>query len=208
MVVSPPTPSSVTQESPGGDANDPEAAALDRLVNEPTLNRRDQWKTLAIPLADGKLWRRVAVSGYPTRATFRYGDDGHAWLGVYYTAAPEGMTPAACLSEFLGETEALGDDYGVSLKIDADVVVTGKLGEITMRAASAEVSSLFLSDSFVGAAAAYPSFPRTCLVQAIAIRASEHPARATRARDRWMAEDAAKLSWSKRVKEAPRVESR
>src|SRR5262245_56181587 len=69
----PPTPRSVTRANPGGDAADPERAALERLMREPWGYRKDRWSTLRIPLADWKHWRRVKIFGHPTRATFRYG---------------------------------------------------------------------------------------------------------------------------------------
>lgn len=207
-VVAPPTPSSVTRENPGGDASDPFAAALERLAKAPSAAKRDQWKTLSGPLPDGKTWRRVLVGGYPTRATYRYGDEGYAWAAVYYTRAKGSDAPQDCLEAYLDETTSLGDSYGASVRLGERSVVKGKLGEVIVQQGTAEVSSLFLDEDYVGGVAAYPSFPGTCLIQAFAVKASDHVEQATSARDRWTANVAKNLTWSKQVKEAPPLESR
>lgn len=207
-MVAPPSPSSVTRENPGGDASDPFAAALERLTKAPSAAKRDQWKTLSVPLPDGKTWRRVLVGGYPTRAAYRYGDEGYAWAAVYYTKAKGSDAPHDCLEAFLDETEALGDSYGASVRLEQEETVVGKLGNVIVRKGTAEISSLFLNEDYVGGVAAYPSFPGTCLIQAFAVKATDHADRATAARDRWTTNVAKNLTWSKQVKEAPLVESR
>src|SRR6185436_17044456 len=80
----PPTPSTVTSSHPGGDAADAEAAALERLVTEGWGTHRDRWKTLKVPLADRKHWKRVRLWGQPTRATYRYGDEHYAVTTIWY----------------------------------------------------------------------------------------------------------------------------
>ena len=45
----PPTPKSVTVANPGGDAADPELAALQRLAAEPWGRRTDRFNTLNVP---------------------------------------------------------------------------------------------------------------------------------------------------------------
>ena len=82
-----PTPQTVTVQNPGGDASDPELAALDRLAGEPWGIRRDRTNTLLVPLTDAMHWTRVRFRGYPTRAAFRYGDDHYGVIAIWYTPA-------------------------------------------------------------------------------------------------------------------------
>src|SRR5580700_4476837 len=86
----PPTPASITLENPGGDAADPEKAALERLLGEPWGQKRDRWSTLRVPLADVDNWQRVRLWGQPTRVAFRFGDDHYGLLAVWYHPARTG----------------------------------------------------------------------------------------------------------------------
>src|SRR4051794_6912321 len=83
----PPTPKSVTREHPGGDAADPEKAALERLVNESRGSRADRFATMKVPLFDWKNWQRVRLWVSPTRAAFQFGDDHYGFNAIWYTKA-------------------------------------------------------------------------------------------------------------------------
>ena len=71
-----PTPTSVSKDNPGGDADDPDKAALLRLLAEPLGALTDKFETLRAAFPDWPNWRRVRFIGYPLRAGFRYGDRG------------------------------------------------------------------------------------------------------------------------------------
>ncbi len=58
---------------------------------------------LDVPLVDWKSWRRARISTYPTRATFRYGDEHYAALSVVYDH-PGPSDPDSCLDEFWAKT--------------------------------------------------------------------------------------------------------
>ena len=108
----PPTPATVTVENPGGDAFDPELAALDRLAREPWSTRRDRDNTLLIPLADARHWQRVRLWGYPTRAAFRFGDDHYGIVAVWYRPTTGKSDPESCLAELVAEARPIAEGYG------------------------------------------------------------------------------------------------
>ncbi|WP_233562650.1 hypothetical protein [Sorangium cellulosum] len=208
----PPTPASVTRENPGGDAADPERAALERLLKEPWGRRRDRFNTLDVPLVDWQSWRRVRIWSQPTRATFRYGDEHYAALTVLYTSTSGPSDPDSCLDEFWAKNAPLADGYGVRLG-EAQLIRTtqeidGEVRPLVFKVLEGSVESVFASDSYAGAIAAYESWPGTCLVSALAVKASQHPELARRVRDRWIDEGAPKLRWISGIDEAPRLEAR
>src|SRR5262245_52802112 len=105
----PPTPASITRSNPGGDAADPEAAALGRLLQEPWGHRKDRFNTLKVPLADWKKWRRVRIWSQPTRAAYRYGDNHYALSAILYTKVDGPNDPDRCLEEFWQKYSPLAD---------------------------------------------------------------------------------------------------
>jgi hypothetical protein len=207
----PPTPGSITSDNPGGDASDPERAALERLLKEPWGHRRDRWGTLRVPLADAKNWRRVRIWGHPTRATFRYGDDHHAIVTIWYTPIEGANDPDACMAKFLDYARPIGDSYGVHLG-DAQVVrmnqaVGSDVRPIVVQLLDGSMEGITGTEEYVGAIAAYQSWPGTCLVQGFAA-AAKHRSVAIKVRDRWVAEAAAELEWESKVKDAPPTTAR
>ncbi|WP_437778068.1 hypothetical protein [Sorangium sp. So ce1097] len=208
----PPTPDSVTRENPGGDAADPERAALERLLTEPWGRRRDSFETLDVPLVDWRSWRRIRIWSHPTRATFRYGDEHYAALTVLYTNTSGPSDPDSCLDEFWAKNAPLADGYGVRLG-DAQLIRTtqeidGEVRPLVFKVLQGSVESVFASDEYAGAIAAYESWPGTCLVSVLAVKASGHPELARRVRDRWIDEGAPKLRWIAGIDEAPRPDAR
>src|SRR4051812_4145934 len=110
-----PTPVTVTKSNPGGDAADPELAALERLAAEPWGSRRDHWNTLKVPLLDWKNWRRVTFWGHPLRAAYRYGDEHYAITTVWYSAVEGPNDPDACLARFLEYAVPIARSFHVKL---------------------------------------------------------------------------------------------
>ncbi|WP_437673781.1 hypothetical protein [Sorangium sp. So ce131] len=208
----PPTPASVTRENPGGDAADPERAALERLLSEPWGQMSDHYKTLAVPLADQKKWRRMRIWRHPTRASYRYGKEYYAALTVLYTTTSGPSDPDSCLDEFWAKNAPLADGYGVRIG-EAQIIRTtqeidGEVRPLVFKVVDGSVESVFASDDYVGAIAAYESWPGTCLVSALAVKSSHHADLARRVRDRWIDEGAPRLRWLPRIAEAPKPEAR
>ncbi len=211
----PPTPKSITRANPGGDAADPELAALERLVSEPWGVRKDRWQSLRVPVADWKNWRRVKLTGYPMRASFRYGDDHYAVGTVWYTPSEGPDDPQSCLDKFMRFAKPIAKLYEVKMgpatSFAATQVVSGDERPMVIQLVDGSIDSLLASDDYVGAIAAYQSWPGTCLIHAFAVVATEHREVATKIRDRWVAEGAPALTWEKKILdkgEAPETTSR
>src|SRR5689334_19615833 len=78
----PPTPASVTVKEPGGDAEDPERAALERLLGEAWGARTDKDEQLLAPMPDWEHWRRTRYWGFDHLVGFRYGNEHRAMIAV------------------------------------------------------------------------------------------------------------------------------
>lgn len=72
----------------------------------------------------------------------------------------------------------------------------------------ASAESMFSKSDYVGAAAAYPSWPGTCLIAGFVATAGKHRALAEQVRDRWVKEGAPRLGWNRRLIAAPKFDSR
>lgn len=205
----PPTPKSITRANPGGDADDPELAALERLAAEGWGTKKDRWDSLRVSLNDHKNWRRVRLWGYPMRASFRYGDDHYAVATVWYKASEGPDDPASCLAKFLDFAVPVAKKFEVKLG-EPSILATSQTvpGEekprpMVVHVIDGSIDSILASDDYVGAVAAYQSWPGTCLVQGFAVVATEHRELATKIRDRWVAEGAPRLVWGPKVTKAP-----
>jgi hypothetical protein len=224
-----PTPRTVTVQHPGGDATDPDEAALERLLAQRWGVRRDRTNTLLVPLPDATHWTRVRLWGYPTRAAFRFGDEHYGIVALWYGPSAEKDAPASCLDRFLDEARPAAEGYGARVLAThrlavvprpleelgtfgpvprADRVAEPGPGAIVVQVVDAVVEGIFSSHQYAGALAAYPSWPGTCLVQGFVAKAGDHPALAARIRDRWVSEGAPRLSWHPRVTDAPRFDDR
>lgn len=109
-----PTPGTVTRSNPAGDAASPTDAALIRLRDEPIGIKDDKFRTLRPRFADARNWKRVRFFGQPTRAAFRYGDDGYAVAVILYSEA-EDDSPRACLDATIARAQRLGKAFDVAI---------------------------------------------------------------------------------------------
>ncbi len=209
----PPTPQTVTVQNPGGDAADPELAALERLAAEPWGSRRDRFNTLIIPLIDARHWQRVRLWGYPSRAAFRFGDDHHGILALWYRPTTEDSDPEACLTRFIADARPAAEAFGARIVASHLVHTTQHAGHashpMVVQVIDAEVAGFFGEDrAYAGALAAYHTWPGTCLIEGFVVAATRHGALAARIRDRWVSEGATALMWHPRLFEAPAFEDK
>jgi hypothetical protein len=203
----PPTPVSVTKENPGGDAADPERAALTRLLNEPVGWKRDRFDTLRVPLMDWTKWQRVKIWGHPTRASFRYGDDHYGVIALWYGPSTGESTPEACLARFVGEATPQAEAYGVRIAevkdIHTEQRVEGERRPIEIKVVDGSIETLMESSDYLGGIASYTTWPGTCLIQGFAVLATKHRDLALQIRERWVTEGVPRLSWERRLTTAP-----
>lgn len=208
----PPTPASITAKNPGGDASDPERAALERLASEPWGYRKDRWDTLHVHVIDWKNWKRVRLFGHPTRATHRYGDKHYAVDTILYTPSDGPSDPASCLAKFSAYANTTAKTYGVQMTqpvlIKMNQVVDEKPVPMLIEVRDGHIEWLTMEDDYVGAIAVYTSWPGTCLVRGFAVVATNHRELATKIRDRWVREGAPQLRWGPNVKEAPPTDAK
>ncbi|MCK6587637.1 MAG: hypothetical protein L6Q76_08645 [Polyangiaceae bacterium] len=208
----PPPPKSDTKANPVDDADDPERATLEKLLNEPWGFRKDRWDTLRVPLADWKNWKRVRIWGHPTRATYRYGDNHHAIDTTLYTPSDGPNDLASCLAKFTQYASTTAQAYGVRMSepqlIKMNQQVEEDIKPMLVELRDGTIDSLLAVNDYVGALAVYPSFPGTCLVRGFAVVATNHRELALKVRERWVREAAPGIRWDKKVKEPPATESR
>jgi hypothetical protein len=208
----PPTPKTVTLENPGGDADDPELAALNRLIKEPWGWKRDRFDTLRVPLLDWRYWQRVKIFGHPTRGAYKYGDEHYAVGALWYTPIEGDNDPDRCLAKFLEgatpEAAAYGIRVGESRVVHSEQRIDGERRPVTIKVMDGAVESIIDSNEYVGAVASYQSWPGTCLIFGFAVVSTHHRELALKVRERWVAEGAPGLVWEKKLTEGPTTEAR
>ena len=201
----PPTPGSVTAQNPGGDAANPELAALERLEREPWGLQRDRFNTVLVPLPDARTWKHVTLWGIPTRAAFRFGDEHYGVVGVWYEATTERSDPQSCLERFVASRRKLVEASGFRVVVapvasGAQAIRSGPVGGPALDASS---DSPLWTRAYAGALASLPSWPGSCLIEGFMVAAGKHRELAARVRDRSVAEGATHSIWQSRVMRAP-----
>jgi hypothetical protein len=203
--VRPPTPASITREEPGGDSNDPHAAALQRLVSDAWGWRNDKDDVLHVPLPDAQNWRRVRYIGVPSFVGFRYGDAHHAVNAVWVRAAENGRAaPDACLASF--------EDWGGPTARSFSVAITpGTVSrapwtdrEVVIKSVDAEINTLFANKSYRAAYGAYAMWPGTCTIFGVAVPVRGSPELAAAVRDRYIREAFSRME--QRSSQAPALQ--
>lgn len=186
----PPTPASITKAEPGGDAPDPQAAALTRLLQSPWGHRPDKDDQLALALPDPDNWKRVRFFGVEHFVGFRYGNDHHALAAVFVQEAKDvaTLTSAECLKRF----EAWGRPRVEAFDVDFEpFAVEHSRFRGRPRIAFTMDGSVLLGFSrpeFSAAWTAYTIYPGACLISAIAVPWRKHPELARKVRDRFVDE--------------------
>jgi len=188
----PPTPASVTREEPGGDAADPQLAALLRLSVEGWGWRNDKRDYVHFPLSDWGNWRRVKFWGVPTFVAFRYGNKHHAVAAMWARRLRPGDAedPSACLQYMQEWAQPLMDTYRATLQTVSEARVTWReKDDVLVRSLNVEVSGFLSSKTYYCVAGATVPWPHTCAVYGYGFYADEdddEPAR--KARERYAAE--------------------
>jgi len=185
-----PSPGSVTRSQPGGDAEDPHWAALQRQLNEPWARGTDRDNQLQVPLADAKNWKRVRFWLVDHFTGFRYGEDFHALNVVFVQEVEPGVPPTAEICLKRAEKWARPQLHGFDVRMGPIQThpVEWRKETLAVRAADALVDYGFGPAHFSAAWVAYPAYPDACLMFAFAVPWREHRALAQQVRERWILE--------------------
>jgi hypothetical protein len=186
----PPTPASVTKNEPGGDADDPHRAALERMLAEPWGSRNDRDDQVVAPLPDAPKWRRIRYYGFDHLAGFRYGKTYHAVGAVAVQNVPPG-TPVrseTCLAEF--EAWARPQLKGLDVRFEPFRTKLARWRDqpLVIQSMDGFVSWGISSTEFSAAWAAYPAYKDACLIYAVAFAWRDSKDLARRVRDRYVEE--------------------
>ena len=202
----PPTPKTVTRSEPGGDAADPQLAALRRLGKLPWGWRNDKRDVVHFPLTDWKNWRRVRFWGVPTFVGFRYGDKHRAvaamWLTRLHRGEPE--DPRVCIAHLKKWGMPMADLYRTTVTMgEAKTVTWQGHPDVLVQTVDATVEGLFSDQQWRAVAGASLPWPRVCMVYGYAFRVDDSPKQAEATRDRYAREAFSRLELT-HPKQAPR----
>jgi hypothetical protein len=190
-----PTPTSVTRQHPGGDAEDPHRAALERLLKEPWGARSDKDDQLLAPIPDWENWKRVRFWGFEHLVGFRYGKEYHAATAARVQELPAG-TPVkseTCMRAFEAWARPQIQAFDVKLSPFQTKIARWRNQPLVIQSVDGWVSWGISSAEFSVAWTAYPAYPNACLIYGIGVRWNEQPELAKLARDRFVNEGFAEL---------------
>ncbi len=198
----PPSGASITRDHPGGDADDPHRAALERLLDVGWGHRTDKDDQLLIPLHDVRHWKRVRFWLVEHFTGFRYGADYHGLSVVLVRELSGGgaVDSARCMREAEAWARPQLNAYGVRLGGIVRHHLEWQQHRISVHEADALVDYGLGLTEFSAAWAAYPAYEDGCLVFALAVPWRSHPELAQRVVRRWIEEAVPRLS--------PRTQSR
>jgi hypothetical protein len=190
-----PTPDSVNLGKPGGDAPDPDAAALVRLLEEPLGALRDKDNQIVLNYPDSRNWKRVRFRLFEHLVGFRYADRFDAVSVVLVNDTRAGRDPSsrACIRH--AETMARPRIRALSVVIGSitETEITWRDQRIVVHAVDGAFPWGFKRIEFSAAWAAYPAYDKVCLIHGIGVRHEQRADLARLVRDRWVLEVAPKL---------------
>lgn len=188
--VARPTPESVNLAKPGGDAPDPDAAALVRLLEEPLGAMRDKDNQVVLNYPDSRHWKRVRFRTFDHLVGFRYGDKFDATVVVLANDTRAGRTPdsRACIRHV--ETMARPRLRALSVTIGpiTETEVQWREQRILVHSVDGAFPWGFQRIEFSAAWAAYPAYDKACLIHGIGIKHEKRGDLARLVRDRWIRE--------------------
>lgn len=187
----PPTPISITPKEPGGDAFDPQSAALDRLVHQPWGWRTDKREAFHFPLTDSRNWRRVRFFGVPTFVGFRYGDRHRAIAGMRVTPVQhdDPPTPEVCLQRFFEWGQPIADGNSAHVTDQLDTYSSWRSrDDVLVRTLQAEITTLLSGRRYFAVVGAMLPWPGICAMYGYAFEVGDAEELARTARDRYAKE--------------------
>ena len=186
----PPSPTSVTRREPGGDAPDPQRAALERLLKEPWGARGDKDEQLLAPIPDWEHWKRLRYWGFDNLVGFRYGNEYRAMTVAHVQVMPEGMPVKSetCMRAFEDWARPQIKGFDVKLEPFRVKVTRWRDQPLVIQSVDGWVSWGIGSADFSAAWAAYPAYPDACLIYGVAVPWRDQGELAKKVRDRFIEE--------------------
>jgi len=193
--VSRPSPASVNMARPGGDASDPDAAALVRLLEEPLGELRDKDNQIGLHYPDSRHWKRVRYRLFEHLVGFRYSDrfDATVVVLVNDTRAGRDADSRACIRQ--AETIARPRLRALSVTIGpvSETEITWRDKRIVVHSVDGAFPWGFKRIEFSAAWAAYPAYDKACLLHGFGVKHENRGDLARLVRDRWIRDVAAKV---------------
>jgi hypothetical protein len=190
-----PPPTSISLAQPGGDVEDPHAAALVRLLEEPFGMLRDKDDQVRVELPDPRHWKRVRYRAFDHLVGFRYGEKYHAvsvLLGID-TRAGRAADSLACIRQ----AETMARPRVRALNVEFGAIEETEIEWEGKRVVVHSVEGMFpwalQRIAFSAAWAAYPAYDKACLIYGIGIKHDDRPELARLLRNRWIREAAPKV---------------
>ncbi|HVU04834.1 MAG TPA: hypothetical protein VHE30_23950 [Polyangiaceae bacterium] len=190
----PPTPASITMEHPGGDAADPDEAALLRQVHERWGFQEDKDAQLRIPLVDWQNYERVRYWAIDHFVGFKYGSDFNALNSVFILDVKDGPIDSdSCFVR--AEKWAHPQIKSFDIKLGEQRMSEARWRGTTVRVMSVDgyLDWGLERRKFSAAYAVYPAYEDACLVFGFAVPWGEHEDLAKQVRDRWAKEGVPRL---------------
>lgn len=186
----PPSPESVTIKEPGGDAENPEEAALLRQLDEKWGQRGDKDDQVFLPLPDSDHWKRVRYWGVEHFVGFRYGNEHRVLAIGFVQEVPPGtpVTSEQCMRRFEAWGRPQTKPFDVKFGPFAVKQQRWRDQRLEVHTVDGEFSAAFSTTSFSAAWAAYPAYKDGCLIYAMAVPWRDHPDLAKQVRDRFVNE--------------------
>lgn len=187
----PPDPKTVSPKEPGGNAYDPQKAALDRLSSENWGWRNDKRDYFHFPLSDFQNWKRVRFWGLPALVGFRYGDNHRAVAALWARPVQSGDPPTAavCLDRFEEWGTPLAQGYSTSVSNTRTLAISRKgKDDVVVKTVDATVRSIFGNKKYLAAVGATIGWPNTCVIWGYAFKVEDAEDSAAKVRDRYAKE--------------------
>lgn len=202
-----PPPKDDGQPAQGGTGGDLHSAALEQLRVAAIAPKTDKQNSVSIPLPDAPNWTRVRFLTVPGLVGFRYGKSHHAIVAGFVTHVDDNTVEGACSKSF--ETWAMPwiEAFEVDLHHDApaafpwtvpaaaaakgapgspELHAPKKIAIVDVDPLFARTATVLSRETYAAAWAAYPAWPKACLIVGVAIPARDDEARARDVRDRFV----------------------
>lgn len=183
-----PAPETVTREKPGGNADDPQEAALKRQYEAPWGWRTDKDHQARFPLPDPRNWTRVRFSLIDHFTGFRYGKKHHSIAAAFVVSLKpsDPRTSAACIERFEESGLPLVRDFGGEVSELKTKMREWNHQPLVVRRATGKVSIFFRHYDAALAWTGYPAYPDKCMIYAVVVPWEGQQKLAEKVRNRWI----------------------